>query len=397
MIRILHVMEATTGGTRRHLRQIAEHLDRRRFDLVLACSSLRDPRFLDDVEWFRRAGLVVVDVPMQRELRPLADLKAFLHLCRVVRATGVDIIHTHSSKAGVLGRMAGKLCSRAKILHTPHCFAFLHTSGFGRAMKSFFVACERALGAFTDRLLVVSAEERDAVVRHRIVPAERISLVHNGVAAGQPPDLQRAARILNELGVEPGVRLIGSAGLLNQAKGYEHLIDALPEVLEAFPDLHCLMIGHGELEDALRARARRAGLASRVVFSGYVERCEDLVAALDVFILPSLWEGMPYALLEAMAIGKAVVASRVGGCAEVVEHGESGLLVAPGDAAALSEAIVQLLRDPAQRERMGERASQRVRERFGLERMIAGLEGVYQELAGAAHAARAPSAQVDAR
>jgi glycosyltransferase involved in cell wall biosynthesis len=396
VIRILQVMEATTGGTRRHLRHIAEHLDRTRFELTFACSSLRDPRFLDDVASFRQAGLVVLDVPMQREMQPLADLKAFLRLCRVVWANDVDIIHTHSSKAGVLGRLAGKLCSRAKILHTPHCFSFLHKSEFGGVKHGLFVACERLLGLLTDRLIVVSSEERDAAVYHRIVSPERISLLHNGVAAGQAPDLHRGERLLGEMGVAPGATLIGSAGLLTQAKGYAHLIDALPVVMKQFPDLYCVIIGHGELESDLRERAQRAGLASRVVFSGYVERCEDLVAALDVFVLPSLWEGLPYAVLEAMAVGTPVVASRVGGCVEIVQHGETGLLVEPGDAAGLGEAIATLLRDPAQRERMGQKGRERVRELFGLERMITGLEGLYQELAGAADGARVPSAQVDA-
>ncbi len=396
MIRILHVMEATTGGTRRHLRLIAEHVARDRFELAFACSTLRDARFLDDVESFRRAGLEVLDVPMQREIRPLADLGAFLRLCRILWTRDVDIIHTHSSKAGVLGRLAGRLCSNARIVHTPHCFAFLQQPDAGSLRKAFFVACERALGLCTDRLVAVSSEERDAAVRNRIAPRERIALLHNGVAEAPPADRVRAERTLRDLGIGRGTRLIGTVGLLNRAKGTAHLLEALRRVLEQFPDLYCLIIGHGELEGELKEHARRAGVASRVVFAGHIEPCADLVAALDVFVLPSLWEGMPYAVLEAMALGVPVVASRVGGCPEVIEDGETGLLVEPGDARGLSQAILALLRDPAERARLGRQGRERVRERFGLERMIAGLESLYQELADAPRAARAPTAPVDA-
>lgn len=396
MIRILHVMEATTGGTRRHLRLIAENVDRDRFELALACSSRRDPRFGDDAASFRRSGLEVLEVPMRREIRPLADLGAFLRLCRILWTRDVDIIHTHSSKAGVLGRLAGRLCTRAKILHTPHCFAFLQRPGSSRLRRALLVACERALGACTDHLVAVSSEERDAALRHRIVPRERMSVLYNGVAAGRPADRARAEGMLRALGIAPGGRLIGSAGLLTQAKGYAHLLEALPPLLEEFPDLTCLLIGAGELEGELKARARRAGIAARVVFCGHVEPCDDLVAALDVFVLPSLWEGMPYALLEAMSLGVAVVASRVGGCPEAVVDGQTGLLVEPGDARALGEAIGSLLRDPAERMRMGERGRERVGELFALERMIAGLEHLYLELAGAPRAATAPAAPVDA-
>ncbi len=396
MIRILHVIEATTGGTRLHLRQLAENLDRARFELTLACSSERDPLFLGDVASFREAGLVVLDVPMEPRVRPLADFRAFFGLCRVMWANDFHIVHTHSSKAGALGRVAAKLCSGARIVHTPHCFAFLHEPGRARAAKALWVGCERLLGLLTDRLVVVSAQERQAAIRHRIVARDRLALLHNGVEPELHPDVDRGARILRRWGVGPGARLIGTAGLLSPAKGQAHLIDALPRVLAEFPDLYCLIAGQGELLAELEDRARRAGIASRVMFTGHVEPWVDLLAALEVFVLPSLWEGMPYAVLEAMTLGKPVIATRVGGCPEAVQHGETGLLVEPGDAGGLTQALLDLLRDPARGACMGQRGRERARDLFGLQRMISALEDLYQELASGPRRARAYAARVDA-
>jgi glycosyltransferase involved in cell wall biosynthesis len=392
MIKILHVLEATTGGTRTHLRHIAKNLDRERFRMAVACSSERDRNFRSDLARLREADITVHEIPMCREIRPLADVVSLVRLCRVIRENDYDIVHTHSSKAGVLGRLAAELCSRAKIVHTPHTFAFMHDAEFGPLRRALFAFVERALGRCTDRLIVLSREEREMAVRRRIVPSRRISLQHNGVASNHRPDAERVRRLLGDLQVDGCDGLIGTAGLLSRAKGQRYLLSALPVILQEFPSVRCLIVGDGELRDELARQARRDGVASRVVFTGHVESCEDLLSVLDVFVLPSLWEGMPYAILEAMSLGKPVVATRVGGCKDVVVDGETGLLVDARDPGSLAGAIRRLLRDSEERRRMGERGQRRAREMFGLDRMIAGLQGIYEELAthGALNGAATP-------
>ncbi|MGH7896655.1 MAG: glycosyltransferase, partial [Candidatus Binatia bacterium] len=192
---MLYVLEASIGGARTHLRQLVENLDRRRFAPAVACAARRDPYFQLDLSRFRARGVPVHDVPMRREIHPLADPIALVRLCRLIRRGRFGIVHTHSSKAGALGRVAAKLCSRAKIVHTPHTFAFTHDADFGPSRRSLFLLLERGLGRLTDRLIAVSSEEQALALRHRIAPPSRIALQFNGVAC-DAADRERGRKLL---------------------------------------------------------------------------------------------------------------------------------------------------------------------------------------------------------
>ncbi len=379
MIRVLQVMEATIGGTRKHLGQLALGLDRRRFEVTVACAALREPGFRRDMDEMQRHGVRVVEVTMRRQIDPRSDLAATARLRRLLRE-GFDIVHTHSSKAGVVGRLAGRLGSRAALVHTPHCFAFLHGAEFSPPRRRLFLAIERWLGRWTARLIAVSRAEARTAIAHRIVPAGRVRTVLNGIEP-QLPRQAAAAAGAERLGLEDGDRALGSIGLLEVSKGHEVLIAALPRVLAEFPRLKFFLIGAGNLRQRLERQVARAGLGAAVVFIGHRDDALDLMSALEIVVLPSLWEGLPYVILEAMALGKPVVASDVGGCGEALADGETGLLVPPRDPEALAAALCRLLRDRADATEMGARGRRRVRSRFGLEAMIAGHEAIYEEVA----------------
>ncbi|OGL00951.1 MAG: hypothetical protein A3D33_19895 [Candidatus Rokubacteria bacterium RIFCSPHIGHO2_02_FULL_73_26] len=186
-----------------------------------------------------------------------------------------------------------------------------------------------------------------------------------------------------ELGLGPGDRPIGVAARMTAQKGHAHLLDALPAVLARVPAVVCVLIGDGPLRAPLEARARALGVAARCRFTGARADVADLVAALEVVVLPSRSEGLPFALLEAMALGKPVVATTVGGCPEVVEDGRTGWLVPPGDAPALAGAVLRLLEDAPAARAMGARGAARVRAEFSLARMVDALQTLYAALLGA--------------
>lgn len=379
MIRVLQVMEATIGGTRKHLGQLALGLDRRSFEVTVACAALRQPGFRQDIAGMRAAGVRVVEIEMRRQIDPRSDLAATARLRRLI-GEGFDIVHTHSSKAGVVGRLAGRRRGGPALVHTPHSFAFLHSAEFSATRRRLFLGIERWLGRFTTRLIAVSQAEAEITLAHRIVDADRVRTVRNGIE----PDLERRARAaagVERLGLANGDRAIGSVGLLEVAKGHEVLIAALPRVLAEFPRLKCFLIGEGSLRRRLERQAAAAGVESSVIFTGHRDDTLDLMSALEAVVLPSLWEGLPYVLLEAMALGKPVVASDVGGCGEVVADGETGLLVPANDPRALASAISDLLRHRERAADMGTAARPRASSRFGVEAMIAGHEAIYRELA----------------
>lgn len=377
MIRVLHVAEATIGGTRKHLVQLASGLDRGRFQVAVACAVERDPHFREDLDTLDRQGVEIVEIPMQRELGMQPDREALRELRTFLETNPFDVVHTHSSKAGALGRWAAIQTGHRGIVHTPHSFAFLHNREFSVLKRRAFLGVERHLGRKTTRLIAVSESEARATRDNDIIDPARIRVVHNGVdvdaeieaAGGAQPHRARTDR-----------REIGTAGLLELSKGHDDLIAAVELVKEGVPEIHCTIIGEGSRRRELEQLRDSAGLGTAVALPGHLEADLEVIAGFELFVLPSLWEGLPYVLLEAMSLGLPVIASEVGGCPEVVEAGVTGLLVPPQRPDRLAEAIESLLGDPSVAREMGMKGQQRARRDFSLDQMIRDTESVYDEV-----------------
>jgi len=395
-LRVLQVMECTIGGTRRHLRDLVHGLLRRGVEVEVACAALRDPRMRADMEAMQAAGAVVHEIPMVRRISPSRDLWHALRLAGLILDRRFDVIHTHSSKAGALGRAAGLLCSGAVRVHTPHTFAFSFVDGHagqggeGVGPVGLVLATERLLGRCTQAMIHVSASERDEGQGFRVVPPARARVVPNGIdpapfaaalqPAGARDGLRAGAR--QELGLPEAARVVGGVGLLNDAKGFDVLVAAAPLLP---PDVRLLVVGHGERESALRAQAASLGVGSRVHFAGWRDDLPRMHAAMDVFALPSRWEGLPYALLEALASGLPCVSTDVNGSRDVL-HGDPpcGLLVPREDPAALAGALSRLLDEPQLRSRLSALGPPRVESAFTVDAMLDATLALYRELLGRA-------------
>ncbi len=380
-VRVCQVMECTIGGTRRHIGELCSGLAASDVGVTLVASAVRDPTFRDDLDRLRAAGVEVIELPMVREIRPAVDAAQQWFLARLFRRRRFDVIHTHSSKAGGLGRV-GALLARTKtpVVHTPHTFAFTFTDQFGPRKRGLFLRIERFLGRRTARLVHVSLSERRDVAPFRIVPPERAVVIPNGIDAARYADVD-GNLVRRELGLAGGAFLVGTVGLLNEAKGHVHLIDAARRVRERFPGVVIVIAGDGGLRGALERRIREAGLDGTVRLLGYRTDVDRILAALDLFVLPSLWEGLPYVVLEAMASGRPVIASDVNGARDLVADGVTGRLVRPAHPDALADAILQLLEDPASRERFARAGRERVRSDYSLERMIEQYVDLYRSIA----------------
>ena len=313
-----------------------------------------------------------------RRISPLHDLMAFCTLLRCIRRERPDIVHTHTSKAGILGRLAARLAGAPHIIHTPHGHVFY--GHFGRLASALFLALERRFACFTDKMVALTPTERQDHIDLGVGCAQDIVTIHSGVdldsfaAQGLDAAVEKAS-----LGLDPTRPLVGFAGWLLPIKGPMHLLNAMESVWQIHPDANLVFVGKGALEAELRQKAGRLGADGRVAFLGWRDDLNEIMPLFDVFVLPSLNEGMGRVLVEAMAAGRPIVASRVGGIPDLVRHGVNGLLVPARDEIQLADSISWLLSNPDKAARMGAAGRRKCGE-FGLCEMVSGLDGLYRSL-----------------
>jgi glycosyltransferase involved in cell wall biosynthesis len=229
-------------------------------------------------------------------------------------------------------------------------------------------------------MVVVSQDLKRFVCDKVGVPAKRVTVIYNGVAPVQTVTDEEAQTCKAELGISDCYPLLGVVGSLYPVKGHRFLLEAMPDILRRFPNTGLLVIGRGELEVALKEQAEQLAIATNVHFLGMRQDVPRLLSVLDAFVLPSLSEGLSLALLEAMASGKPVVATRVGGNPELIDHGRTGFLIQPEDAKDLAANLVKLLTDPGMMQQFGQQAAERVREHFGLSQMVDQYRDLYARL-----------------
>jgi glycosyltransferase involved in cell wall biosynthesis len=377
-IQVLEMLEATTGGTRRHLVDLATHLDPARFAASGLCATLRDPGFLEDVRAMQARGIPVTVIRMVRAINPVSDLAALARIVRHLRRQRYDIVHAHSSKAGFLGRVAARLCGVPAVIYTPHGFSF--EMDVNPANRRLYLLLERLAARLTDRIICVCPSERATALRAQVGHADKCVVVENAVDAAQY-DLQDvdATPLRRTFGFGDNDPVIGVIGRFSAQKGHRYLLEAFRGVVQSHPDARLLLVGQGELRQSLAQWITDFRLDRNCRMVEATGNMAQIHALCDLFVFPSLWEGLPYTLLEVMAAGKPVIATAVGGMPDAIVAGEDGLLVRPKDGTALHDAIMALLRDSALRARLGSAARRNMALRPQLADMVRQTEAVYAE------------------
>jgi glycosyltransferase involved in cell wall biosynthesis len=315
---------------------------------------------------------------LTREVHLLKDIQALWQLIRLFRQERPALVHTHTSKAGVLGRVAAWFARVPVIVHTPHGHVFY--GHFGPFRSWVFLQIERALSAITDRLIALTESERQDHLDRAVGKPDRFRVVPSGinrerfgrarVQGKQQPDW---------FGCPSNALVVGSVGWLTDIKGHAYLIEAIAKLKQDFPALHLVVIGSGDRHDSLLQQADLAGIRDAVHLLGHRDDIEVCLAGMDLFVLPSLNEGMGRALIEAMSAGLPVIASHVGGIPAVVNHERTGLLVPPGDADALADALRRLLDRPEWATQLGQAASRSVDGRYGSVSMVHAIDSIFTE------------------
>lgn len=384
-VRVLRVIaRLNIGGPALHATLLTERLDPARYDslLVAGTEEAHEGNYL---ALQGKAGERLVSVPaLGREVRGRQDAAALRALVGLMRHVRPHVVHTHTAKAGTLGRVAARLARVPVVVHTYHGHVF--HGYFSPARTRLFLAVERLLARWTDCLVTVSETVRRELLVLGIGRPERLRVVPLGL------DLDRflAADALRggfraELGAGTAP-LVGIVARLVPIKAHEVFLAAAAAVARVVPGARFVVVGDGERRPALEALAGELGLAGRVHFAGWRQDLDRIYADLDVVVLTSRNEGSPVSLIEAMAAGRPVVATRVGGVPDLVAEGESGRLVAVGDAAGLARAVAELLVDAGARARLGAAGRRRVSPAFGAARLLADVDRLYGELLGAVRA-----------
>ena len=378
MISVVHVItRLTVGGSSENTVSMIEELERCGYASTLVLGPQSEAPTVEDA---RRRGCRIVELDgLVREVSPARDVAAVLQLCRLFRQARPRIVHTHTSKAGFVGRLAAWLTGVPAVIHQPHGHVFY--GYWGRPRTAMFVALERLAAHWTDTLVALTPREIEEHLQRGIGRAAQYAVVPSPVptqALREAAPSRAAARA--RLGLSPDAYVVAGVGRLVPIKGFDLLVAALAALAARVPDARLLLVGDGVQREALQAQAAALGVAGRLQICGAATDVIGVLSAVDVLAAPSRNEGMGRVLVEAMALGLPVVGTRVGGISDVIVDGECGLVVPPEDPGALAEALIDLGLDVGRRRKLGEGARPRA-EAFSTAVAAGAMRAVYEALA----------------
>ncbi|MDD5044333.1 MAG: glycosyltransferase family 4 protein [Candidatus Omnitrophica bacterium] len=373
-INLLYVItKLELGGAQKQLLSLIKSLDRERFNIFLfTCRQGLLLREFSSVNGLliKRSGF------LDRPVNPFKDSLALWEISSFIKNNKIDIVHTHSSKAGILGRLAARISGVKIILHTVHGWSF--HSYQNKLVRGLFIRLERFCAKFSDRLIVVSFFDKQRGLENRIGNEAKYQVIKYGINCGVTPNKEGAIR--RELGIAGDKFLVGTISCFKPQKAVDDFIKAAALVKESLPQVKFIVAGDGALRAKFEKLIKKLGLEKEIVLLGWRRDIPQLLSALDIFTLTSLWEGMPIAALEALACGSVVVATDTGGISEVIREGENGFLVPARDVKGLSEKITFLLKDDKLRKAIREKTKNSLGNNFTVERMAKETGDLYERL-----------------
>jgi glycosyltransferase involved in cell wall biosynthesis len=382
-VKVLRVIaRLNMGGPALHVAYLTAGLRERGYRTTLVAGTLA--RGEDSMAFVASGlGVEVVTIPeLGREISLARDLIATLRLARLIRRERPQILHTHTAKAGTVGRLAARLAGRARppiVVHTFH--GHVLRGYFGPVRSRLFRWLERWLARDTTALIAVSPQVRDDLVALGVAPREKFVVIRLGIELEERiADMDGRANTRRYLGIAPERFTVGWIGRMTAIKNTEDVLSAFKALRARGVEATLCMVGDGPDRPELERRAHELGIMRDTLFLGYQQDVAPLYAAFDALVLPSSNEGTPVSVIEALAARTPVVATRVGGVPDVVREGDDGFLVDPGDTDALAERLERLASDPKLRERMGAAARSRVLSRYAVDRLVDDVDRLYRNL-----------------
>lgn len=381
-IRVLHIItRMIVGGAQENTLLSVEGLDRLPEYEVTLVSGIDQGREGELLTRARETTRLIVVPEMGRSINPFSDLVAFWKLYRLIKQGRYHIVHTHSSKAGVLGRWAAYFAGTPLIVHTLHSLVF-HDYQPWLINRAWWLA-KKICAPITDYFISVSRIISEKAIAAGIAPPEQFRTIYSGMELDWFLNFKADAQaIRREFGIPADAPVIGKVARLFPLKGHDQLMDAAPAIVARHPDVRFFLIGDGVLLEHLQARASELGILENFVFAGLIERerIPEMIAAMDVLVHTSLREGLARVLPQALAMGKPCVSFDIDGAPEVVIPDKTGYLVEPNDSAGLADALARLLAYPVLRQQMGEAGRRHVDPAFRAETMVEEIAEVYEKL-----------------
>lgn len=384
MIKVLHVItrliiggaQENTMLTADYHRKLSGIVGKYQVDVVSGPQTGPEGSLIGEM---RSRGISLTIVPeLRREISPANDLKALLILYRIMSKGRYDIVHTHSSKAGLLGRIAASWARTPLIIHTVHGWSFHQYLSPRR--KRLYVSIEKYGYSKGDAMVVVSEGDIDKGLAEGIGGRDDYTLIRSGIELDRFGQSQaEALKIRRQLGIPCDAVVVGSVTRLSEQKDPLTLIDALAQIHQMRPNVMSIVVGDGLLRSEVEGRIKSYGLSERILLTGVRREIPELMAVFDVFVLSSLWEGLPRVLPQAMATGLPIVCTRIDGSVEAVEDEVSGYLVAPRSAAEIAQKAVLLIDDSVLRHKLGAAGKERI-QLFSADKMARDLDQLYTKL-----------------
>ena len=368
------------GGPSLHVVNLNKGLSSDRFESLLVTGSPNtgEGSMLDYAQENGVQPLAIPEMVGEASLR-LRDFKALVRLYQILRKERPQIVHTHTAKAGFLGRLAARLAGVPILVHTYHGHV-LHS--YYSPLKSWLLLqMERGLARTTDRLVAVSALGKEDLIAYRVAPSEKISVIPLGFDLNPFLDCESLkGEFRGEIGLAADAKLVGIIGRIFPIKNHRLFLESAAQVAEQESNVRFVIVGDGILRREMEQYAQDLGIRQQVIFTGWRRDLPRIYADLDLLVVSSDNEGTPVSAIEAMASGCPVVATQVGGLPDLVQNGETGYLVPSKQPQALAAAMLELIRDPETAKQMGRSAQQSVMGRFSVNRLISDIEGLYEEL-----------------
>ena len=383
-IKVLRVIaRLNVGGPALHVAYLSAGLADRGYDTTLVAGKVgAGEESMAFVAEQRGVRIETLD-DLHREIAPLRDLRTILRLARLIRSERPTILHTHTAKAGAVGRIAALLAGDARppvIVHTFH--GHVLRGYFNPALTAAFRLLEQLLARVATKLVAVSPEVRDDLVALGVAPAAKFAVVRLGIELDERVDYDEEGRKATRrlLGIPPDAFVVGWIGRMTAVKRTDDIARTLQALVERGVDGYLCLVGDGPDRTRLERRMHELGVAKRCLFVGYQENVARFYDAMDVLLLTSVNEGTPVSVIEALAAGRPVVATRVGGVSDVVRDGVDGFLAEVADVESLAARLAELAGDPELRTRMGNAGRAHVVDRYAVERLVDDIDRLYRSL-----------------
>jgi glycosyltransferase involved in cell wall biosynthesis len=359
------------GGAQKHVLLLSRELKKKGYDVTVFTSA--GGKLIENI---KESGMEVVLVPdMVREINPAKDMKAMMFLCRAFKEGGYDIVHCHSSKAGILGRIAARLAGVKRIIYTAHGFVFNEPMS---VLKMYiYVNIERIGAAFGNKVIAVSRKDCDTAIENRITRRDKLVYVPNAIPEISGQQLRDVSEVKKELNIEENEFVLGTISNFYETKGHVYLIEAVKKLYDEGYRFKTIFAGQGPKLEAMMELARDY---RDIVFLGYREDNYDVMNTFDLFVLPSIKEGMPYVVLEAMSMGKPVLCTKVGALTDMITDGVNGYIVEPQESGLLYEKLKWIMNNMDRLKGVGNAGKAYVNENFSMSKFTESIINIYEEI-----------------